>query len=348
VACAALVSGAAAAKVFLSCANRQGLDRDECLPGELPARPGTGGEGPVVELAVQHFAIAAEFPDGGDPIVRGLDLDHACSREDGTPTSCQKRSTAMPHKDDNRSGDNAIGWLNALDPVQTRTLLVYGTDTDPKITLLLRLRDYNGTADDDSVEGEIFTTGGVEPLTDGGPLASPSGSPTDRYTVSCEDLVACAQPITTTTTDRAAYVAGDVLVLPAIRDLKIAVPVSVVGRPAVPVLITLHDAIVVAPLVHDPRGLRIQGGLLGGRWTTADVVGSLVCVGLPIPIGLAQSQICPFADIASYATLDGTGHVCDALSSAWTFDAYQATIGDRIVPIIYKCDAGPQVGVDCP
>jgi hypothetical protein len=281
--------------------------------------------------------------------VGGLDLDHACSREDGTPTTCVVGPLAAPHKDDGNGVDDAMGWLLVDNQVQlNRVLGVLSATTDPRVTVLLRLTGYNGQANDDQVLVEAFTTAGVEPVDDAGRPAEPRWNGTDHWTVSCETFATCDGGALTEVSDTMAYVSGGVLVVSNLGFLPAPISFLQEGDGGfLTALINLNDPVLVAPLTHGDAGVEVHGGMLGARWRTADLIAT-VATDMCIPPDASEGFICPRADLASKAKLDGTGHACNALSVGMAFDAYPATINTSdVVPVVYngRCEAGPG---DCP
>jgi hypothetical protein len=355
-ACGALLLGVGFTLAHASCASVAGLDSDPCTPSSPPPPPPSSsetGDGSTISLALQglNFAVS-DGTDGGPPSVGGLDLDHACSREDGTPTTCVESPLASPHKDDSNGVDNAFGWLLADNQIQLNRVL--SRKTDQRITLLLRLTGYNGQADDDNVEVEVFTTAGVEPIDDAGRPAEPRWDGTDRWTVSCETFASCdggalSQQVTAVS-DTMAYVSGGVLVSANLGLLPAARSFAQQGDGGfLTALINLNDPVLVAPLTHGDAGVEIHGGILGARWRTAELIAMVAALpGVCISPNESMNFVCPVADLASHAKLDGTGHACDALSVGMAFDAHPATITSHLVPIVYPspCDAGP--AADCP
>jgi hypothetical protein len=307
------------------------------------------GEGPPIELALRGLRFAVDYPaDGGPPSVSGLDLDHACSKENGTPTTCTESALATPHKDDQNGDDNALGWLLVDNQLQLDMVLT--PNTDPRITVLLRLTGYNGQPDDDRVLVEAFTTAGVEPVDDAGTPGEPRWDGTDQWTVSCETFASCdggAIGSAVKVSDPMAYVSGGVLVVSNLGFLPAARSFGQQGDAGyLTALVNLNDPVLVAPLVHGDAGFEARGGMLGARWQTADMIATVagICIGPDV----SRHFICPATDLASEAMLDGTGQPCSALSVGMAFDALPATITTHIVPILYssRCDAG-DVG-DCP
>jgi len=305
-------------------------------------------------LALRNLRFAVDFGNGGGPpSVGGLDLDHACSRENGTPTSCVSKATATPHKDDGQGVDNAMGWLIADNSDQLHELLT--SNSYPGVTLLLRLNEYNGRVDDDQVGIEVFTTGGIDPIDDAGVPAVPSWTDADTWTVSCETLTAgcdagANSPIVSASVDSMAYVSQGVLVSQNLRSLTVVISSQFPdagGFFAVPV--QLNDPVLVAPLTLKGGGVvEIHDGLLGGRWSTADMIAAVASVCIDVNT-VEGNIVCPHADIASRAGYDGTGQPCRALSVGLTYDAYGATIGaGGPVPIQYNtpCPGGQMP--DCP
>jgi hypothetical protein len=299
---------------------------------------------------MQGLRFAVNYgSDGGPPSVGGLDLDHACSREDGTPTSCAESPLASPHKDDGNGVDNAMGWLLANNQIQLDRVL--SPNTDPRITLLLRLTGYNGQANDDKVLVEVFTTAGVEPVDDAGTPAEPRWNGTDQWTVSCETFASCdggsLSTQVTEVSDTTAYVSGGVLVAANLGFLPAARSFAQQGDGGyLTALINLNDAVLVAPLKQSDAGVEIHGGILGARWPTAAMIAAIA--GVCISPDDSMRFVCPVADLASQAKLDGTGSKCNALSIGMAFDAVPGTITNHLVPIVFNspCDAGP--AGDCP
>jgi hypothetical protein len=301
-------------------------------------------------VALKGLRFAVDYPDdGGPPTVSGLDLDHACSKENGTPTTCVESPLATPHKDDGHGRDNALGWLIVNNQVQLD--MVITPNTDPRVSVLLRLTGYNGQPDDDQVFVEAFTTAGVEPVDDAGTPGEPRWDGTDRWTVSCETFASCdggaIGSAVTQVSDQTAYVSGGVLVVPNLGFLPAVLSSGQQGDAGyLTTLINLNDPVLVAPLVHGDAGIEVRGGILGGRWRTADMIATVagICIGPDV----STRFICPIADLASDAILDGTGQRCNALSVGMAFDALPATITTHIAPIVYdsRCDTGD--AGDCP
>jgi hypothetical protein len=339
-ACGALLLGAAFTILHASCASLAGVASDPCSPSSPPPRPAVvGGGGPDLVVAIQNLHFAVDYgSDAREGSVTGLDLDHACSKEDGTPTSCVGSSLGMPPKDDSNGVDNVLGWLLLVNYGQIRTFL--SQSTDPRITLILVLKDFNGKAEDDQVEVDAFVTAGVED--DAGRAAEPQWDGGDRWTVSCETLPLCnPQTLVTTASDLNAYVTGGKLVSQGLSSLPVVTTSQLSeGGPFVAVLVNLSDPVIVAPLVNESGGgIGIRGALLGGRWATVDMIKavSTVCVA---PDASTQF-LCPIADLTTPAKRDGTGQACDAISVGMRFDGHPAILANHIVPIVYNglCDA---------
>jgi hypothetical protein len=326
-----------------------GLASDPCTPSGPPPPPAvTGGGGPDLVLALQNLRFAVDYGgDGAPPSVRGLDLDHACSRENGTPTTCVTAVVGSPHKDDSNGVDNALGWLLIDNQTQLTTFL--SPNSDPRVTLLLRLRGYNGQPDDDNVEVDAFVSGGVEPLDDAGTPTEPQWKGMDQWTVSCETIPNCEAgtlSLLTQASDTSAYVTGGVLVSRNIGFLPLAASLQLQGGGFVSVPLKLYDPLIVAPLVPEEGGVGIHGGLFGARWPTAEMIAAIasLCIGPTT----SKRFVCPGADLAQMAKLDGTGHACDAFSIGMTFDAHRATLTNRVVPIVYNGPCDASATGDCP
>jgi len=326
-----------------SCASVSGIASDPCAASGPPPRPAvSGGGGPDLTLALQNLHFAVDYGSPGvAPSVAGLDLDHGCSKEDGTPTTCVSSPLASPHKDDGKGVDNGLGWLLADNHAQIGGLL--SPNTDARVTLILTLKGYSGQMDDDQVEVDAYVTAGVEPVDGAGTPSEPQWNASDRWTLSCETIPVCGTAtIITEASDTHAYVAGGVLVSQELSRLPVVTTSQLQqGGGFVAVRVNLNDPVIVAPLVREGTGFGIRGGLLGGRWSTDEMMAAVAAV--CIPPEASVGFVCTNADVASLEKLDGTGHACDALSVGMRFDAHPATLADgAIAPIVYDtpCDAG--------
>ncbi len=340
-------------------ANDAAIDGDNCNHARLPPRPDRDdpGGGDAGELIFATQSLVFE-PDAGNGETVGYDLDGFCTCPG--PKSCNAPGKTVC--DDGRGRDNSAGALLAnftsyadvFNPKTINTRLAKG-----RVGLLLRLRDYNGTANDTQVEGAIFLSNGTDGVQDGGTPMVPQYMGKDVWTVDPRSLVGGVAPPYLPTTDNAdnsAYVKDDVIV--ASLNATYIEFAAISGSSQFQV--ELKSVVVTAKIIHGPNNtFAIQDGLLAGRWPSRKLLTSLAGVHDPLnPGGYLcgdsgayqgiKSLACTNRDIASSLQNDGQNANCDALSFALRFTASPALLGPVFAgpPPITPC--GTQWTDDCP
>lgn len=341
----------------------------------VPGKPGPvdAGEDATdlapITMAVKKFDIGI---DPQNPV--GFNLDRTCTTSVATSSCTTKTFDTGWSKfgvDKGSLGvDNAglavledLSFVGtAFNPSEINARLKAG-----EFGVVVRLSDWNGLADDDSVTLEIFPAIGVWKQTAGGPV--PGGTPTltsadmwirDRRFQNIVDASVYRSVEAYVTKSR---------VVASFETVSIGVSVPYDNKPFD---IVVHEAFFSAPLVPDGSSWRLENGVLGGRWRTSDLLGQIRTVylddtlgqkkvvlcdpGAPANLyGSLKTLICPGRDIRGAGREDNKAMPCDSLSAGLLLDTYTVTdagdFADLPAPIpSARCakDGSVPLGDDCP
>ena len=308
--------------------------------------------------ATESFVVAlrsVDLREGADAVPVGFDLDKTCSCQ-GEKASCREPSKT-PICDSDEGIDNAATKLFRL--VQSA---VGGTDKFGSSffsgeanqgiwSILMRVRGYNGLADDDTVEFDFYPTAGGVDKPDGG-AASWDGL--DSWPITTTALADGKTVDNPKFRNLQAYVSNHVLVASLPQS-----SFSLGGAGVSTVTIKLTGGIVTAEIVKtDAGGWALTNGVLAGRWALPDIFTSLstfrdnkgepICTG-NVTYEFGKSTICTGVDILS--TTGVPSDACDALSFGVAFTADPAQLGvpvDPTLPSKFCPDGGDPAGDTCP
>ena len=330
-----LLAGDAGADV----AQDGGPEAAACVRAAYPERPAADDDGgvvlPDIVLAIQRFDFA---PNGDAGVLRGFDLDQRCTCPG--PSSCVPLKNSPTFCDDDAGRDNSGAQLldtftkvaSAFAPQKLNQKLQNG-----EFGLIVRVRNYNGTANDTSVDTALFLSNGTASATDGGAPIVPKFDGNDFWTIDPRSLLGGVAPPyipQPNTTDTAAYVKNGVLVASlATADLEFNA-----GTGLGSLRIGMTGVVVTGKLVPTGTGsYRVDDGLLAGRWPSQKFLTSLAPIHDPITqdylcgdastYGSLKLVICKGLDITSFPQNDNTNAPCDALSIALGFAASPANFG---------------------
>jgi len=309
-----------------------GPDVDPCEHAEPPARPAAddpsdGGDVEfVLAISGVDFAVA---DDAGAPF--GFDLDRTCTCPG--PESCVTQQGAQPHCDEDGGRDNTGGGLIQQFSSLTSALSTAKIDTNIQkgaFTMLLRIRNYNGTANDTSVATAIFASNGTLPLDDAGANPAPKHDGTDVWSVDPTSVVGTPPPYVAVYEDDAAYVANGVLVA------SVAFPFSI-GSTFGANFLRLEGAVLSGPLTQTGSRWGLTG-VIAGRWDTRNILTGMQVLHDPFnpseylcgndsTYQAFKAAICGASDISRTPSNDNTGAPCDALSLAVAVTAESAQLG---------------------
>lgn len=256
--------------VGIGCATIAGLDEDferapECDSILPPAAPKISNAGDTIDFAA---AIRTVDLDEGDENPRfGYDLDGQCSCTlDGS--SCNRPAFVAPEEavcDDARGLDNGAGKVFAeikkLPALGISSVAISEGATQGLWTLMIGVRDFSGTANDDHVTVALYETPG---------LAMPSWAGTDVWPVANTSVGPAGTVDDPIHVDKSAYVSNGVLVahIPQIRLLfrgsSLQMPIDLVA-------VTLTAKIVEATAGN----WRLTEGTLAGRWPLTSIFENL-------------------------------------------------------------------------
>jgi hypothetical protein len=315
-----------------------------------------------------ELVVAARSLDFGEQSVNmgalvGLDLDNRCTCQ-GEGPSCVAPPKARPEFCDGPDGiDNSVSeFFNFLGTFSKNfTSAEYTSEAERGGTsLLVRVRDYNGGADDKQVTLSLHPSPGRDVDPCGGP-AQPNWDGNDTWPISSVSLQplggggggggaggagggggaggapppTCGNngfdPNTPLYVDTNAYV-NDWVVVANLPTLALQ---FVGDDSAVPIALTA--GFVMGTLVQQGSRWAMRDGLMVGRWKLAEffkLIGSITNQSEPICTDTAvyaaiKNAVCEYPDIAS--TLGGPTTPCDAMSFGLGFQAEPAAFG-AVVP----------------
>ena len=332
-----------------------------CELARWPARPSSddgAGEG---NLEVVDAVKSVDFGvgDAGIPPAFGFDLDGVCTCPlPDFPGSCRVLASSKTRCDFAGGRDNTVAVLlesfTRLSSAFTQTGINESL-RDGYYGLLMRIRNYNGAANDPRIEVAAFDSSGNEGVEDGGVPNRPRLDGTDRWTINPASLVGrTAPPYVPVSVDTNAYVSNHRLVATVDFPLSFG---TVQGQGSVAV--QLKGSVVVGTLVPDGASFRIEDGFLTGRWQVSRLLTALEVLADPVDptrylcgdspaYSAIKDMICSGQDIVSDVKQDNTGAPCDSVSVAIGFTATPAVLGKVVNPPPAVKPCGPQWTDDCP
>ncbi|MRG90767.1 hypothetical protein [Polyangium spumosum] len=301
-----------------------GVEPAVCVRDEVPAAPAVQGAGGEEEFVVALRTISLEDnPDGALP---GMNLDGLCScAEDGPACRSLDSDSGGGTCDDGAgrdAGSNIVfGALGYLLQVADTSSSFSALAESGGWTLLLRVRGYSGTAEDDEVEVSWYESPG---------RAAPAWQGSDAWPVA-SDAVTPGQsdPYAAKYRDPVAYVTGGKLValLPA-ASLRFA-------GGDMSMRLQLVDARLVARIEAIPGGrYRLREGKIGARIPVPEVFAALsslrtmsgapLCTDAPL-YPATKNLTCRAVDLLLGEPDEDTP--CEALSFGANFHTEPAALG---------------------
>ncbi len=334
-------------------------DGDTCGHVQWPARPDHDDPSDAGDIEFYNALSFLDFGagDAGAPNAFGFDLDGICTCPG--PESCKPVSDAGPKHCDQEGGvDNSGASLVAqfssasfFDQGYINQQLAAGL-----FGALMRVRGYNGQANDTKVELSVYTSNGTEGA-QYGDASVPKGDGTDRWTVDPDSLLGGTildggEPVPKQAYDLNAYVSNYYLV----GNLNVPLSIGAANGEGL-VTVDLTGSVVVAKLEPYQGSFRTTG-VMAGRWSTKKLLTTMQVLNDPLLIGqhlcgsdptyqALKPKICSFADITSNVQDDGKNAPCDAISMAFSFKATPATFGSVFAKPDSGTPCGPQWTDDC-
>jgi hypothetical protein len=317
-----------------------------CTALGLPDRPAVT-DGGADALAPIHMAVKLlDFGIAKGAAVPGFNLDHACSSSVATSTCATKIDEATFDtygKDKNdrgldNSGYGLIAYISYLGPsftpVSINDRLAAG-----EYGVVLRLAEWNGTSEDESVIVEIFPAIGAWNHPDGGALtpgAKPAFASDDQWMRDRRfQNVVDASRIKSAN----AWVTGGQLVA---SFQSVTLPISVPDDKK-PLDVIIQESYLGGALVPDGTSWRLKDATLGGRWRTSDILGQVRTIYIKNTLGLnnvvlcdpklapdvygaVKKEVCDGRDIRSASADDGKNLPCDSFSAGILVDTYAVAV----------------------
>lgn len=313
-----------------------------CDPLRPPTRPPPTADTPSLSLL-----LAGDSLDYGE-IDDGFDLDGLCTCPGAA--ACLLAANPSPTCDGKRGVDNALG------PLLTSALALFpgGSQSGTALiknggqNIVVQLRGYNGTDNDDSVQFGMFSSPGIVGRTDAGLPSTPKLDGTDTWQLDDDSVLpgSTTFPFAPRIEDRGAYVRDGMLV--ATLDLNLRIGLFRVRS---------SEARLTGRLVREGAVWRLSDGRLSGRMFAGDLLTGLE--GLKSPITLqplcrdeplyleAKRRICEAMDLPGSRTDDGRGLPCRALSLTLRLSAITSVPGPTVTtPQARPC--GSDWLDDCP
>lgn len=329
-----------------------------CDGASWPGRPSMDDpatyDGGEFVMALQSIRFD---PDAGGGNLLGYDLDRACTCPGAG--SCKPSMDAALVCDDPLGRDNSAGVLlssfmafagDVFDSAKINQKI-----TDGVFTLLVRVRDWNGSKNDTQVTTALFLSDGMTGSEDGGTPQKPKFDGTDDWTVTPSSLFGGTGPPYVPlpdSVDTMAYVTDGLLVA-VIGEVK----VTLLGTNNGSVTLDVSGAVFTGHLTPKGSSFEMKDGVLVARWPTRKMLTSLAGIKDPFgpgylcgdsgSYGTIKKLICDKRDIVTAIQNDNTGAFCDALSVGFGFVGEPARIGNPYgrPPPVPQC--GSQWDDDC-
>jgi hypothetical protein len=317
-----------------------GDEQAVCNSATYPPRPMAddpdGGDAGDIVLAIRSIRFDV---DAGGGNLLGWDLDRVCTCP-GKP-SCNPGDAQVvcddPNGRDNSGGlllQNFMAFAGSAFDAQKLNARINAGD----FTMLVRIRDWNGTANDTRVTGELFLSNGMKGSEDGGTPQTPKWDGTDSWTLDPNTLFGGTGPPyipLPDSVDVAAYVTNGLMVA-ALNEVSLNLVASS-GSGSLKIGIT--GAVITGHLTPAGGGLwKMDDGLIAGRWATRRFLTSFATIKDPLGTGYLcgdsgtyqsiKKLICNARDISALVQNDNTGAPCDAVSISFGLTAAPALLGN--------------------
>jgi hypothetical protein len=304
-----------------------------CLSALPPPKPDAASGGDVtVQMALRSLDLGIRLQaDAGKPLVIGYNLDGVCTCPD--PESCVPHAVGTHSCDDVGGIDNA--GRNALQTVASQTNgLLDQTKFNVQIglgtwTYIVRIRHYDGLADDDQIEAALFRSAGTASQ------STPAWDGMDTWTLDSTTIAGgTGVDAFPSYIDVSAYVRNHVFVAHIDQLLLQTYGGAGLGTLA----FDMRDVTITGTLSPERGSFRVDDGVIAGRWPVKDLARTVAAVPDPLhPDGgflctgsqgfrILSQVICAKGDISVEAQ-SGPNAPCDALSFAIAMTAYPALMG---------------------
>ena len=344
-----------------------------CAALGIPDRPTVVDAGADAHDPIHMAVKLLDFGIDKGAAVPGFNLDHACSSSVATSTCATKIDEATFDtygKDKNdrgldNSGYGLLAYISYLGPsfapVSINDRLGAG-----EYGVVLRLAEWNGTNEDESVIVEVFPAIGAWNHPDGGAL-TPGAKPAFAYDDQWMRDRRFQNVVDASRIKSAnAWVTGGHLVA---SFQSVTLPISVPDDKK-PLDVIIQEAYLDGTLVPDGTSWRLKDAMLGGRWRTSDMLGQVRTIYIKNTLGLnnvvlcdprlvpdvygaVKKEVCDGRDIRSASAEDGKNLPCDSFSAGLRVDTYAVAVPGAfadlpaITPVRCQQDGSVPAGDDC-
>jgi hypothetical protein len=295
-----------------------------CDHARWPTRPAPGDGSTLGDIVLAAHSLILNQTE-----VVGRDIDNSCT--------CPEASTCTPPGSPDLVCDGSNGRDANVNKVMATLVQLNSAFSESALSdelakgragLVVRIRGYNGTANDDAVSVELFGrswTNGVLPQHNGNDTWLPY-----------EDSLAFDLSVEW---DQNAFVRDSMLVA-KFPIFTLAFRPNV-GQNDNPFIVKLEEAVLSGTLEQGSSGFTLKNGNMAARWPTASFLDAFSVIQYPFSLWMCgdnpaytmvKGNICKYADVMSSAASDNTNAACDALSWAAGFDAEPAKLGAELSP----------------
>lgn len=333
--------------IGIGCATISGLDEDfqrapVCQALVPPVAPNIKNAGGAIDFAAAIRTVDLDEEDDSPRF--GFDIDGKCSCTiDGQ--SCNRAAYVDPKKetcDDERGLDNgtgvALARINALAAGAISSVIINEGATQGLWTLIVGVRDYSGTPNDDQVTVALYETPG---------LSSPAWNGTDVWPIARNTVGPSNSVDDPVNVDTKAYVRDGVLVA-RIPKTTILFRASTVHLPVELISVTMSAKIVEA----SAGNWRLTEGTMSAKWAHPALFRGLSAFryGTGTTSKLCRDDIiylqvknmfCSATDVLEDPEMGGSAD-CNAISFGMRFDTEAVRLGtvtDPLPPPEPLCDA---------
>lgn len=325
-----------------------------CDPIVPPTRPeGDGPPGPEIFFAFEQIKIDTNAPaDGGLAPPQGLDLDGLCtchpSARACVPASANGDPDAGEAQCDEPGGrDDALAALfNALLATVQEAKTDFATERIRlgQFTIMVAVRAWNGTDNDESVDVTLLGSQGLDRL-DGGRAPAPRFDGTDTWTIDPLSLFEgesklgrdCRIDVSFCNASPgriAAGQSGNAYVKDGVLVAKFKSAPFVIGTNIGDLLYDTEDPTLVAKISKDADGRARLAGEVAGRWRSDKALAAVSPLNFPdtrtgmlVPLctqpsfyGVVKQAVCSLADLPLTPDQPPTS-LCQTLSASIAFSA---------------------------
>ncbi len=353
---ASLSSGCDSYDESLLSGNAQGCADGAAKPPSPPTIVATGENVPEVVFALRDVTFD-QRPTLWQTL--GYDLDNRCTDVLNSLSECLL-SASGPQIDGERGIDNVFGsqlytlvnlQYEGRPGVMNDTLDLYGKDTQAsgESVIIVRIRNWNGEANDERVTVDISTTvfglpgDGSDTAPDPAPCADGAGEDCvpgwagtgDDWFWVREDSFLVGDLAQPKIVDENAYITDNTFVMRIPDRAQIRFTGSILG-----LSVALTQGIATARISEDRQTLT---AVVSGRWAKNDLIETAenvgVCAGTPTFDALLLA-LNAMLDVRSDPETAGPDVPCDAISMAIGFNGFRARVAGL--------EPGPEVPSGCP